>query len=198
AAADDHQQHWDVDYSAVSGAESAAAAAAAIATASASAAAATAAAAAAGTATSLVGVSVSAGEAAKAEGDRRMENYGSTAFQPSSSGARFGAPEPIAAARYEPTLDTLAASGATVSGSDFEGAVDGILGGVSPGGVAFPSPPHKAMPYPTSKISAAVKSIDWEGGAEWEGLGSSSFGESPAGSPRRSGFEFHNVGSDSG
>eukprot|EP00904_Undaria_pinnatifida_P000689 jgi/Undpi1/10620/HiC_scaffold_29.g13070.m1 len=137
---------------------------------------------------------------ANAEGDRGVGNCG-PAFPPSpggGGGARCGPPGTLPT-KYNTTLDSISlGAGGPSNCSDYDGAVDGILGGVSPGGVAFPSPPPKGrLPYPTSKISAAVKGIDWEGGAEWEGLGCSSFGESPTASPRRSGLGLH-AGDDSG
>lgn len=66
-----------------------------------------------------------------------------------------------------------------VGGSDDDEVVDGILGGVSPGGGASPvSATAVAMQESTGNVGS-LKGIDWEGGSEWQGFGSASFGESP-------------------
>ena len=67
----------------------------------------------------------------------------------------------------------------TVGGSEDDEAVDGILGGVSPGGGTSPvSATAIALQEPTGNVGG-LKGIDWEGGAEWQGFGDASFGESP-------------------
>lgn len=73
---------------------------------------------------------------------------------------------------------------------DADGAVDGILGGLSPGGGAFPAAAATGV-APTVPCVAAGKGagagrsgtgglentgIDWEQGEEWEGVGNASFG----------------------
>lgn len=110
------------------------------------------------------------------------------------------------------TMGSEAVDRVTVTSDDYDEfePVDGILGGVSPGGGgsptgrATPTDPASAHYYRnvdrTSHDSndPLLPGIDWEGGVEWEGFGSASFGESPVDcSPRQSsafGFGFGDSG----
>lgn len=77
-------------------------------------------------------------------------------------------------------------------GSDDDGEVDGILGGLSPGGRASPTALAAGVltvPYGAARKGAG---IDWERGEEWQGVGNATFGDdSPVvGSPQHEAFGF--------
>ncbi|CAN0293958.1 unnamed protein product [Ectocarpus sp. 13 AM-2016] len=117
-----------------------------------------------------------------------------------------------------PHIEACIPSGFSVGGGEADGLpvggievddneVDGILGGVSPGGGAFPvvSGNDKAESGHCGRAtagSAAALGGSWEAGDEWQGFGSGSFGEESPGkcSPRQpaKAFEFSFGNSESG
>ncbi|CAM9954107.1 unnamed protein product [Ectocarpus sp. 8 AP-2014] len=117
-----------------------------------------------------------------------------------------------------PQIEACIPSGFSVGGGEAGGLpeggievddneVDGILGGVSPGGGAFPvvsGADQAASGHCGSATAAFPAALDggWEAGDEWQGFGSGSFGqESPVNcSPRQptKAFEFSFGNSEAG
>lgn len=138
---------------------------------------------------------------------------GPTAFASSVAAGTAGAVAP------PPQIEACLPSGFSVGGGGEAGGlpvggievddneVDGILGGVSPGGGAFPvvsGADQAASGHCDSATAASAAALggSWEAGDEWQGFGSGSFGqESPANcSPRRpaKAFEFSFGNSEAG
>lgn len=114
----------------------------------------------------------------------------SGAFFPSTSGGSGGQGVPGMASDGMSLGEAVAMSGIPRNSTcgehqridqyEDDDVVDGILGGVSPGGIASSPPPETGL-----------HGIDWGGGAEWDGFGATTFEESPVNlSPLRSGFAY--------